>query len=124
MAIRWIQDAWKEVTNSTIKNCFEKCGIKRDDESIEVLEADDLEFDALLKEFSTDITADEYVSFDENLPVSEPMVNTFEIDWRQRAREECINAIQKNSDFVEEISDNDDDDDDDDDDFENNFNPT
>ena len=48
MAIRWIQDAWKEVTNSTIKNCFEKCGIKRDDESIEVLEADDLEFDALL----------------------------------------------------------------------------
>ena len=120
MAIRWIQDAWKEVTNSTIKNCFEKCGIKRDDESIEVLEADDLEFDALLKEFSTDITADEYVSFDENLPVSEPMVNTFEIDWRQRVREECINAIQKNSDFVEEISDNDDDDDDDDD-FENNF---
>ena len=52
MAIRWIQDAWKEVTNSTIKNCFEKCGIKRDDESIEVLEADDLEFDALLKEYN------------------------------------------------------------------------
>ena len=60
------------------------------------------------------------MSFDENLPGSEPMVNTFEIDWRQRVREECINAIQKNSDFVEEISDNDDDDDDDDD-FENNF---
>ncbi|XP_057310677.1 tigger transposable element-derived protein 1-like [Hydractinia symbiolongicarpus] len=27
VAIRWIQDAWKEVSSLTIKNCFQKCGI-------------------------------------------------------------------------------------------------
>ena len=27
MAIRWAHKAWKEVTGTTIKNCFEKCGI-------------------------------------------------------------------------------------------------
>lgn len=115
MAIQWIQEAWKEVTNSTIKNCFEKCGIKGDDELMEVEEADDLEFEALVKEFTTDMSAAEYANFDENLQASEPMVNELEINWRQRVREECINAIQNQgnaSDQVEEISDDDDDDDD------------
>ena len=36
VAIRWIQEAWKEVSNSTIKNCFEKRGIKGDNELMEV----------------------------------------------------------------------------------------
>ena len=27
IAIRWAQEAWKEVTRTAIKNCFEKCGI-------------------------------------------------------------------------------------------------
>ncbi|XP_057305270.1 tigger transposable element-derived protein 6-like [Hydractinia symbiolongicarpus] len=48
VAIRWIQDAWKEVSSSTIKNCFQKCGIKRDSEEIEENDGDDdLEFEAL-----------------------------------------------------------------------------
>ena len=37
------------------------------------------------------------------------MINDFEIDWRQRVREDSINAIQNPeiaSDQVEEISDN------------------
>ena len=46
-AIWWIQEAWKEVTNLTIKNCFEKCNIKGDNELIEVKEYDDLEYEAL-----------------------------------------------------------------------------
>ena len=94
VAIRWLQEAWKEITNLTIKNCFEKCGIKRDNELMEVEDYDDLEFEALLKEFTTDISAAEYANFDENVPASEPMINEFEIDWRQRVREDSINAIQ------------------------------
>ena len=32
-AIQWVQESWKDVTNATIKNCFEKCGIvKRHEE--------------------------------------------------------------------------------------------
>ena len=108
VAIRWLQEAWKEVTNLTIKNCFEKCSIKGDNELMEVEEDDDLQFEALVKEFTTDISAAEYANFDENVPASEPMINEFEIDWQQRVREDSINAIQNPemaSDQVEEISD-------------------
>ena len=34
MAIRWAQEAWKEVTGTTTKNCFEKCGIIKNDDLI------------------------------------------------------------------------------------------
>ena len=79
-AIWWLR-AWKEVTNLTIKNCFEKCGIKGDNELMEVEEDDGLEFEAFLKLFTTDISAAEYANFDENVPASEPMINEFEVDW-------------------------------------------
>ena len=61
---------------------------------MEIEEDDGLEFEALVKEFATDISAAEHANFDENVPVSEPMVNEFEIDWRQRVREDSINEIQ------------------------------
>ena len=92
------------------QNCFEKCGIKEDNGLMEVEEDGDLEFEALVKEFTTDISAAEYANFDENVPVSNPMISEFEIDWRQRVREDSINAIlnpEIASDQVEEISDDD-----------------
>ena len=110
VAIRLLQEARKEVTNLTIKNCSEKFVIKGDNELMEVKEDDDLEFEALVKEFTTDISATEYANFDEYIPASEPMINEFEIDWRQRVREESIDAIQNPeiaSDQVEEIPDDD-----------------
>ena len=81
VATRWLQETQKEVTNLTIKNCFEKCGIKGDSELKEVEEDDDLEFEALVKEFTTDISTAEYANFDENVPAFEPMINEFEIYW-------------------------------------------
>ena len=72
----------------------------------EVEEDDDLEFQTLVKEFNTDISAAEYANFDENVQASEPMISEFEIDWRQRVREDSINAIQNPeiaSDQVKEI---------------------
>ena len=69
-----------------------------------------MEFEALVKEFTKDISVAEYANFDENVPASEPMINEFEIDWRQRVREDSINAIQNPeiaSDQVEQISDDD-----------------
>ena len=77
---------------------------------MEIEEDDDLEFEALLKEFTKDISAAEYTNFDENIPASEPIINEFEINWRQRVRENSVNAIQNPeiaSDQVEEISDDD-----------------
>ena len=48
---------------------------------MEVKEDDDLEFEALVKEYFTDISAVEYVNFNENVRASEPMFNEFEIGW-------------------------------------------
>ena len=110
MAIRWLHEAWKEVTNLTIKNCFKKCGINGENELIEVKEDENLEFEALVKEFTTDISAPEYANFDKNVPASETMINEFEIDWQERVWEDSINAIQNPeiaSDQIEEIPDDD-----------------
>ena len=54
LALRWLQDAGKEVGNLTVKNCFKKCGIKRDNELMEVKKVDELEFEALVKEFKVE----------------------------------------------------------------------
>ena len=93
VAIRWLKETWKEITNLTIKNCFEKYSIKGENEMIEVEEDDNFEFETLEKEFTTDISAAEYANFDENVLVSESLINECEIDWR-RVREDSINAIQ------------------------------
>ena len=110
VAIRWLQEVWKEITNLTIKNCFKKCGTEVDNKLMEVENDDDLEFEALVKEFTTDISAAEYTNFGENVPASESIINEFEIDSRQRVREDSINAISNSeiaSDQVKEISDDD-----------------
>ncbi|XP_057305262.1 tigger transposable element-derived protein 4-like [Hydractinia symbiolongicarpus] len=88
-----------------------KCGIKRDSEEIEENDGDDdLEFEALVKEFTTDLSAAEYVNFDANVPASEPMINELEIDWRQKVRHDSIDAIcnrEKPDDQIQEIFDDD-----------------
>ena len=77
---------------------------------MKVEEDDDLKFTALVKEFTADISAAEYVSFNKNIPASELMINEFEINWQQQVREDSINAIQNPeiaSDQVEKILDDD-----------------
>ena len=110
LALWWLQESWNKVTNLTIKNCFKKCGIKGYNELIKVEEDDDLKFAALVKEFTADISAAEYVNFNKNIPASELMINELEIIWQQQVREESINAIQNPeiaSDQVEKILDDD-----------------
>ena len=112
LVIWWLQESWNKVTNLTIKNCFKKCGIKGYNELMKVEEDDDLKFTALVKEFTADISAAEYVNFNKNIPASELMINELEIIWQQQVREESINAIQNPeiaSDQVEKILDDDND---------------
>ena len=76
------------------------------------VEEEDLDFEALVRELSSDISAAEYVNFDADIPASEPMINEHEIDWRQKIREDCTNAIMNPntlSEETQEISDDDDD---------------
>ena len=59
MAIRWVQQTWKDVTPSTVKRCFKKCGFREgDDKLMEDVDVDE-EFSALVKELSSDVSPDE-----------------------------------------------------------------
>ena len=84
MAIRWSQEVWKEVTGMTINNCFEECGIIKNDDSMEI-EEQDLEFEALVQELCPDVSAKEYVNFYTDIPTSEPLINEHKIDLPQKS---------------------------------------
>ena len=61
---------------STIKRCFEKCGFCTAEADIDVEEDDDKEFAAHVKELCPELSIDEYVDFDANLPTTEPSFTT------------------------------------------------
>ena len=73
-----MQTSWAEVSENTIKNCFEKCGFGKRDVVID--EAVDHEFDELLQELCSNATVEEFLEFDDCVDTREPMVNTFSID--------------------------------------------
>ena len=75
---------------------------------MEVEDEDDLEFAALVWEFTPDILAWDYINFDADLQASEPMINNQEIGWWERAREDAINAAQNPTHPSIEISDGED----------------
>ena len=58
-----------------------------------------------------DVSATEYKNFDADTPASEPLINEHKIDWRQKSREDCINAVLNENNIAQEISDDDNDDD-------------
>ena len=75
------------------------------------VEEDDLEFEALVRGLSFDMSAAEYVYFDADVPTSEPMINEHEVDWQERLQGDCINTITTKSNVskkTQEISDDDD----------------
>ena len=99
------------MTGTTIKNCFGKCGVVKSNDDLMEVEKDDLEFEVLVRELSSNMSAVEYVYFDVDiLATSEPMINEHEVDWREKFRVHCIKAITTQSNVNEEtqimISDN------------------
>ena len=94
MAIQWAQEAWKEVTGTTIKNCFEKYGVVKSNDDLTEVEK--------VRELSLNMSSAEYVYFDADIASSEPMINDHEVDWRERLGEDCINDISTQSNVSEE----------------------
>ena len=78
MAIRCSQSAWKEVTSTTIKICFEKCGFYKDvDDLIEVDE--DLKFQTIVKELCPELSCEDYIDYDLQTLTDHPVFNIHEI---------------------------------------------
>ena len=72
-AVYWISQAWKEVSEACIKNCFRKAGFTKalsgDDEVLNEVSylADALPSSQLIQALNGDITAQEYCTFDDNI---------------------------------------------------------
>ena len=93
MAIRWVQPAWKDITPSTVKRCFEKGGFREgDDELMEDVDVDE-GFSALVKELSSDVSSGECVDFDSELATAEPGIKIDALGLRQKAHAECIDSV-------------------------------
>ena len=82
MAIRWVQRAWKDVTSSTVKRCFEKCGFREGDDKL----MEDVDFDA-------------------ELATAEPGIKIDTLGWRQKGHAECIDSVINSAFHLVVISD-------------------
>ena len=76
--IEWVQTSWTEVSESTIKNCLEKCVFSKPDAVAD--ETVDHELDELLQELCFGATDEEFLKFDDCLDNCEPVVNTLSVD--------------------------------------------
>lgn len=81
IAIQWAHETWKEVTRTTIKSCFEKCGVVQSNDDLMEVEEYDSELEVLVQELSPDMSAAVYNCFDADIPTSKPMINEHKVDW-------------------------------------------
>ena len=55
--------------------------------------AEEQEFESLVKELSTDISAAEYIDFDREVVTSHPSIDVNNIAWRQESRQNAIDTV-------------------------------
>ena len=89
-----IQTSCADVSEKTIKNCFEKCGFGN--ANVVADETVDHEFEELLQELSSDATVEEFREFDDCVDKCDPPeMNTSSVDWREELRAKCIQSVTK-----------------------------
>ena len=98
LAIKWIKQAWEEVSPDTIRNCFHYCGAIPDVEQRELsdpfadLDADgDMHtLDDLVSLMDCGLTADQYVNEDEDIPTCFTFDGDGDAQWRQNLRSAVV----------------------------------
>ena len=73
--MRWVNQAFEQIIEDTIKHCFEKCGFS---EVSLLAEEPDEEFEDLL---TIDVMPDEYASFNDDVDTSEMPINVQKKGW-------------------------------------------
>ena len=89
--IEWIQTSSADVSEKTIKKCFEKFGFHNP--TVVANKMIDHEFEELLQELSSDLTVEEFLDFNYCVDTSEPELNTSSVDWREKLRGKCIQSV-------------------------------
>ena len=75
--ISWIKSAWGEVSEEAMVNCFKKCGFRKNQTDVQLTDfaEEEEEFESLVKELSTDVSAAEYINFDREVVTSQPSID-------------------------------------------------
>ena len=88
--MRWVNQAFEQITKDTIKHCFKK---SRFSEVSLLAEEPDEEFVDLLKSLTIDVIPDEYTSFDEDVDASEMPINVQKNGWEDILCKQCIEKV-------------------------------
>ena len=105
-AITWVAATWKEVSETTIKNSFAKCGIVQQTVKNDEAELDD-EFAELFEELTemneaeNDFTAEEYIDFDNEISSFHYPINSEMVDWKAVSVQECFNEFVNKEQRIE-----------------------
>ena len=81
--LRWVNQAFEQITTDTIKHCFKKCEFS---EVTLFAEEPDEEFEDLRKSLTIDIMPDVYASFDDDVATLEMPINVQKKDWEDILR--------------------------------------
>ena len=93
-AISWIKPVWGEVSEEITVKCFKKCGLRKGQPDVQLTDfAEEEEFESLVKELSTDVSAAEYIDFDREVVTSQPSIDVKNIAWRQESRQNAIDTV-------------------------------
>ena len=93
-AISWLKSAWGEVSEETIVNCFKKCGFRKSQPDVQLTDfAEEEEFESLVKELSTDVSAAEYIDFDWDVVTSQPSIDVKNIAWWRESHQNAIDTV-------------------------------
>ena len=125
LAIRWVKQAWESVTSETVKNCFRRCGISLDrgatvenEDPFADLdsETEDMShLDELVQQLHCGVTADEYITVEEDLTTCFTFDGASEGNWRQNLRtavvSDCGSAAKRPALELDESSDEEDEED-------------
>ena len=96
--MRWVNQAFEQITKDTIKHCFEKCGFS--EVSLLAQELDE-EFEDHLKSLTIDVMPDEYASFVNNAGISQMPINVQKKAWEDILRKQCIEKVNADPDEID-----------------------
>ena len=100
--MRWVNQAFEQITKDTIKHSFEKCGFSK----VSLLaEEPDEGFGDRLKSLTIDKMPDEYASFDDDVDTSEMPINLQKKDWEDILHKKCIQKVNTGRDETDISSD-------------------
>ena len=88
--MRWVNQAFEQITQDTIKDCFEKCGFS---EVCLLAEEPDEKFENLLKTLPIDVMPDEYASYGNGVDTSEIPINVQKKGWEDILHKQCIEKV-------------------------------